>query len=356
MLSGSVFVVRLGQDYLTKFVPVSKLVAMQDDGVEGPPDDGASGLSARVETEWMNEDAAQKQRQGEGRRASEPIVGEAAATEAPPPPLPFEIVHRFAATQRGDAAVHSLVVDDAVDGDGDGLLCAASGDSGVVHVWELPPPGDAAAPAALLDGVHADRIVALKMLALPSPDDEERRVLFSASRDGVAALWDLARPGAPLASWRCVEGEGEGAATLTCADVSDPADGSTNDGLGEAFTDVPTLFMGTSRGYVLGYAVGDLLSAADRDGADAGAPPAPNLRFRAHGTGSGGRAEAVTAMACGGDGTIPTSARLQAGSERGGSESRRRGLGVASSILLTGGEDGTVKQWCVPACLRCTYL
>ena len=51
----------------------------------------------------------------------------------------------------------------------------------------------------------------------------------------------------------------------------------------------------------------------------------PSICFRAH--------DAITAIACGGVGTIPSSSRVPTNP------------GMSSSILLTGGEDGTVKQW-----------
>ena len=68
----------------------------------------------------------------------------------------------------------------------------------------------------------------------------------------------------------------------------------------------------------------------------------PDIRFKAHGTDTG-RAEAITAIKCGGDGTIPTSARLQGGLDEGNQS--RRNPNLSSFILLTGGEDGSVKQW-----------
>jgi hypothetical protein len=83
---------------------------------------------------------------------------------------------------------------------------------------------------------------------------------------------------------------------------------------------------------VFGYVVQELLPLSG--GGNLNVEPmnaSPNIRFRAHGTESG-KGEAVTAIACGGDGTIPTTARSSNPS-------------LSSSILLTGGEDGSVKQW-----------
>ena len=143
-------------------------------------------------------------------------------------------------------------------------------------------------------------------------------------------LWDLDKNGELILSCPCADIAYNSTVTLTCADVSNLAasDDDINSISDESDNDI--IFLGASDGKVMGYNVQELISSDSEC-------PAPNLRFRAHGRDTG-KAESISAIKCGGDGTVLTTASS-------GSISRNPGL--SSIILLTGGEDGAVKQWCV---------
>lgn len=182
-------------------------------------------------------------------------------------------------------------------------------------------------------------------MTLPSEEygQNDKKVLFSASRDGIFALWDLDNNGSLILACQCTAAQDD--CLVTCADVSNPSSlDDYNNNSSENGNDV--IVFGTSTGYVVGYAIKELLSlkGGQREGTSNVENPSPSLFYRAHGTDTG-RGDAVTAIKCGGDGTIPNSARLRgSGNDQDdGTGSSRRD--VSSFILLTGGEDGLVKQW-----------
>lgn len=315
---GSVCIVRLGDDYLTNFV------------------------SAAVSNENETDD-------GRLLKGSNPRTDEDESS------VPFVMRHQFLASESGEP-IRGLVYHDALDGKngdgrGGGIVCTVAGASGEIVVWNLPPPrdyddyenenenydsdvGGVVTRAAILGvGVHADRIVSLRTMILRSNvddmDDEGMDVLFSASEDGTIALWNLANCELML-SRNCADAN---SGRITCADVYNPS--SWDDGYGDVDrgdNNEDVIFLGTSGGYVLGYAVRELMMGMrDHNTGDRCVNASPNIRFRAHGT-ERGNEDAVTAIKCGGIGTIPTT-------------SRSSNPALSSSILLTGGEDGSVKQW-----------
>ena len=79
--------------------------------------------------------------------------------------------------------------------------------------------------------------------------------------------------------------------------------------------------MNNSTGHVVGYFVSDVIGSASAGGVC----PIPSCRFQAH-DGEGG----VTAILAAGEGTSASNSMQQA---------------QPTSILLTGGADGHVKQW-----------
>ena len=322
---GSVFIVKLGEEYITSFMAVPKMI--DDEG-------GTDEDSARVQNEWRAsnqiEDSLHNTRSQMPEQSDMGVGGGQTARE----PSAFEIKHQFLAS-RGGETIHSLVLHDTAErSDCDGVICAAAGTSGEISIWTLPSSASdqtnngGATLVDTLSGVHYSQIISLEVLVLRSDENRnEQTILFSASKDGAIALWDLDKNGELIYSCQCME-------PLTCADVSNPSAFDNGvDEEDEGAKDV--IFLGTSAGYVMGFLVQDLLSASDAKSMSE--CPAPNVRFRTSRDG-----EAVTAIKCGGDGTIPTSDR---------SQERRIGRNprLSSSILLTGGEDGSVKQWCVHA-------
>ena len=95
---GSVFIVKLGDSYLTQFMPVPKLV------VEGEEEDD---VSVRVDREWMNSDELKKSLQDEPPQG---IGDRTTQTQSP-----FEISYQFQASEQGDA-INKLVYHDNIEG------------------------------------------------------------------------------------------------------------------------------------------------------------------------------------------------------------------------------------------------
>ncbi len=325
---GSVFIVQLGSQYLTKFSEVPKIV-LKNGEYEGNGE--MSEMMVQVEKEWINLDEAMKGLPDETMQLP--------TTPSSNNGQPFQILFQFQASPNGEP-INTLVFHDIDDGyDSGKIVCTAVGDSGEILLWALPSSSSGISESkatllATMTGVHSDKIVALKTMVLPFDDAGygERHVLFSASRDGSFALWDLSKNGELIVSYKSVFVDDDN--NLTCADVSNPTiwrDRSGFDGNNVIQKKKDVIFLGTSEGYVIGYIVEQLLQRETN-----GECPVPNIRFRAHAANSG-KGNAITAITCGGDGTIPMSAAR----EGAGRSSQR----MSSLILLTGGEDGSVKQW-----------
>ena len=303
---GSVFVVKLGDEYLRNFLVDGGNVGQETDGA------GIARLRGGMPREDES-DSDDRTTTAQGR-------------------APFEIKRQFLASDRGES-IHGLVFHDSNEASDecDGIICTSAGTSGDISMWKLPYH-DGGITQAVLSGVHGDQIVSLKTMVLKpqGEDNDERNVLFSASGDGKFALWNLDGNGELILSSQCTDVD---AGKTTCADVFNPS--SWDDGYGyNGESDNDVIFLGTSSGYVFGYVLQELLPSSFETGGNSNIESviaSPNIRFRAHGTESG-KGEAVTAIKCGGDGTIPTTARSSNPT-------------LSSSILLTGGEDGSVKQW-----------
>jgi WD40 repeat protein len=138
-------------------------------------------------------------------------------------------------------------------------------------------------------------VVALSTLSYKVDDN----LLFSASCDGSLALWDV-NTGDMVC--KCQMMQDEKASHIICADVDQIRS---------------IIYLGMATGHVIGYNVEDMIKSASTGGVC----PVPSGRFMAH---EGG----VTAVKCAGEGTLS-----------------RSNPGASSSILLTGGSDGIVKQW-----------
>ena len=178
------------------------------------------------------------------------------------------------------------------------LLFSAAKGSGDVHVWALPEELEAKViPLRTLTDAHSDTVVALTTLSL-SPGGEEN-LLFSASIDGTLALWDV-QTGDLV--YKCQMVQDEDTCSISCADVD---------------CSQSTIYLGLTSGHVVGYNVKDMIECAG----EGETCPVPNGRFSAH---EGG----ITAIKFAGEGTLG-----------------RSRPGASTSTLLTGGTDGTVKQW-----------
>ena len=288
---GSVFLVRLGKEYLTKFASKPEIIENINSDV----------LTFRVEEKWHEQDQIKQEDQNDLQ--------------------PFEILLDFQSSISNEE-YHAIVYHDISKDDNNGYICAASGESGDINMWILPTTvqNQAEKPqSVILSGGHGMRVVSLKTAVLMSENYEEHHILVSASIDGTLSFWDLSKRGERLFSCQCMK---EGV-QLTCADISNPSLQQNY-----AFSDKPErisndmLFIGTSDGYVMGFDLQKVLSNGECRECD--------ISFRAHGTDSG-KGEGITSIKCGGNGSMKSS---------GAGKSN-----ISSSILLTGGEDGSVKQW-----------
>ena len=200
--------------------------------------------------------------------------------------VPFEVTHQFMAGN----SISTMMV--AADDNDDEAILVTAGTDGLIHVWTYPDTThEKVLPLRTLEA-HKGTVVAVKKVSMEGNKD----LLFSASQEGKIALWDLWTGDLVL---KC-DILDDGPSTILCADVEGPH-----------------IYVGLSSGYVLGYLVEEMVLAAS----EGGICPMPNGRLKAH---EGG----VTAMVCAGEGTLGLSRP-----------------GTKSSILLTGGADGVIKQW-----------
>jgi len=335
---GTVLIVRIGTEYITTFTAVPKLRVDDKSAWDGDNEDVEStsiqgnddlakegGPSVKVETELVNTEDLKKdllgedagEGGGEKENAQYPMEdpfdelygggasGDLSSSpqEVPNPGTPFEVLHQIRAHEE---VISALLFDDHT-------LYTAGGDSGEIRSWSIPEGSgednnDASVavkmiPGKILSGAHSDRIVALKTLS-STQDAVHPDLLMSASIDGSFALWDI-KSGDLVTRCQMLDDSAE-SIMINCADIDSGAGSNV-------------IYFGTCGGYVVGYCVSDIIGNASAGGVC----PIPSCRFQAH-------EQAVTSILAVGKGTSASSALPQARS---------------TSILLTGGVDGSVKQW-----------
>jgi WD40 repeat protein len=205
---------------------------------------------------------------------------------------PFSVERQFKAH---DSSIVALE-------ENDDFLFTASKGTGEIRVWELEE--DKVIPHTTLTDAHSDTVVALTTVSY----EDDNNLLFSASCDGSLALWDV-NTGDMV--YKCQMMQDEEASPIVCADVDQSRS---------------IIYLGMATGDVVGYKVEAMIECASTGGEC----PVPSGRFMAH---DGG----VTAVKCAGEGTLA-----------------RSNPGTSSSLLLTGGSDGTVKQWLVEKLVNIT--
>lgn len=294
---GSLVWVQLGSEYTTHFrSKISGQFFEGEQGGETDQDTMPSSMSARFKSELVR-DQNNFPLENEG---SDPNV----SVEDP-----FKILAQFSPAHRESAISTILSVPEA-----ECIFTACEG-SGQVKQWHLAEEAietDKPAlqtPLPLSEGIHTDAIVALKNIVY-----QESSLLLSVSAEGTMALWDIQTADIVFHCKVNIEDTMEPESTssdgmplrpIECADVGDNH-----------------IFLGTASGFVLGYAVSDILVSAS-----AGICPLPQGKFKAH---EGG----VTALACGGPGSL--------GRVGGAGNANQK---TSSTVLITGGADGVVKQW-----------
>ena len=332
---GTVLIVKLGTEYMTKFTAVPKVQVDDSSAWSGDTDeedapnkgneDSAKegGPSVKVVSELVNaeelkgrldiEEDAGANMKYQMEDPFDALYGDGAGTERNSSPrevldpgVPFEVVHQFRAHEE---VVKTLLFDGHA-------LYTAGGDSGEIRSWTIPEDdGDTCnedganvvakmIPGKILSDVHSDAITTLKTVS-STRDTDIPDLLLSASRDGSFALWDITS-GDLVTRCQMLDDSAE-SSMIICADVD--ASGTDDD----------VIYFGTSSGHVVAYYVSDVIGRASAGGVC----PIPSCRFLAHD-------QAVTSIFAVGEGTSTSGAMQQA---------------RPTSILLTGSADGSVKQW-----------
>ncbi len=211
---GSIYIIQLGSDYITKFTAVSKQQSTVDEG----GDDDELSLSFKKDlAELRRDDIDSRDEQGGGSDISGELL----------PTTPFEILYQFYANFDNEPISSILYHDETV--------YTAHGVSGDIQVFSLDNftptiPNDAndnvieSIPAKTLKGGHSDKVVVLKSLSNTiaqsnegSIDVSDHNLLLSASVDGSFALWS--RDDGNLV-YRCQLVDDDGNPTsINCADV-----------------------------------------------------------------------------------------------------------------------------------------
>jgi len=211
---GTVYIIELGSEYLTKFHAVPKLTmgGSWEDGNENRSGDD-NGPSVRVEMEMISD--TELNERNAMSSGLEDLDLSASST-------PFEIQCQFQAHGKDEPISALLFHDDT--------LFTAAKKSGVIKVWKI---NDAdtnfiMVPVQNLD-VHQDDVVVLKTLSSSSSADTSRgsdvsdhNLLLSASLDGSFALWDMMSGDLV---YRCELTDDDGNPTsITAADVDTSGD------------------------------------------------------------------------------------------------------------------------------------
>lgn len=296
---GTVFLINIGTDYLTKFISTPSIKMTTND-------DGQTSTISMTNRMLNEAEYVAKQRNlinGDDILSGKKIMEDSD---------PFEIAAQF---QAGKEQIDALLFHDD-------YIYTASGC--IIQVWKIGNVMEIVSnsesdiemiPMHYLKG-HDGNIVGLKTVSSEGKNDIcDFNILVSASSDGSFALWD--RISGEMI-YRCSILDERG--TPTCITSFDVDTSS-------CLVDDHFIYLGLASGHVVLYSVSDLLQSANKGNAY----PIPKCRFLAH---DGNKVaeenlRGVTAISCGG----PAGMRGPAAKS------------VSSCVLLTGGADGVMKQW-----------
>lgn len=317
---GTVYFISLGTQYLTNFEarPSVKAIYDSDDGKDGfdsSSEGGGSGLSFQVEMELVRQDQQQSLSNDVDRyqsgdhdeftEESNPMSGDG--------DIPFEILQQFRAHEPNEPITALLYQSKK--------LYTAGGSSGSIKAWSIIEDEDTDGNshfhvqlALNLHGAHSGKVLALKTLSSSSGGGRRNDLLLSVSDDGSIALWDNIS-GDLVYSCHAADEYGS-PIEIKSADV-------------DTSNDNHLIYLGLANGYVVGYVAAELIQHASVGGDIC---PTPNLQYLAHdcssssenfNNGEVNEYDGVTAIVCNGRGTLSPS----------------------SSSIITGGADGSLKQW-----------
>ncbi len=217
---GSVFLVQLGSEYLTKFTAVPKLSWEEQEYGDGTSEGGGSNM--RIETELINDKEMQERRasQMSGIQDTDaldiPYLDQDTSSSTSSSMPPFEIQCQFQAHEKNEGISALLYHDDT-------LYTGCT--SGMIKMWRIDEFHDRMQMIPVQNlNIHQDKVVVLKTLSSQCKgnyDVMSHDLLLSASLDGSFALWDK---GGDLV-YRCQMLDDNGLPTsITAADVDTSGD------------------------------------------------------------------------------------------------------------------------------------
>jgi WD40 repeat protein len=288
-------ILREGGDPHSAPIHVSKLFCSSEEPVVAVGRTDGSVVLVELGTEhWTKFDAWLSVRETSNNTLkveSQLVRSEESKSEAGPTSVPHQVIQQFVAHQGNEITALFMA-----ENQNDETVIVTGDSSGQMSVWQLPD--DAAENVVPLRNLeaHQDRIVALKMIQVENEDkDGSALLLFSASRDGSMALWDL-WTGDMVFRCKCYQEDSEHGKPISILS----ADVLNND----------IIVLGLENGFVETHVAREMIAAA----AVGDACPLPNGKFLAHENG-------VTALRC------------------------SQGHDDGDLIIATGGADGVVKQW-----------
>jgi len=328
---GTVYVVTLGEEYLTKF----RARLLLQGGTSG---NGYASNANDDNTMWKEEEEVTDGQEDEFfvprfemEMVNEEEIGDSIVqskdlsnvSSLNPSLSPFVIECQFQAHGRDEPISSLLFHDETLYTASSKTSGGGSSSIGQIKSWKMDHVDGKAVvmPSYNLDGAHMDKIVALKTLSHKNNimDASDHNLLLSASRDGSFAMWDMNNGDLVYRCQILMNEDGNDVhVSINCADVD------TSSGSGDHF-----IYFGLSDGYVVGYSVSELLDSAS----EGNTCNMPKCRFLAHdplnqskeSNSSGNGVMGVTAISFGGPGNSSQT--------------------TLSSMLVTGGADGRIKQW-----------
>ncbi|GKY96660.1 hypothetical protein MPSEU_000625600 [Mayamaea pseudoterrestris] len=302
---GSLLLVQLGTDYWTSFQSKLTVSSQESDASAGSDSNDNANESSTILRVSSQLERVKNERSSGDNDDEDDDHDDASSKQMQSDVTPFEILWQHAptisSTTTMSAILHVLPV-------GQSRLFTSSADTGgAIQQWKIDENsqgGDdddtttvSVYPTRMLEGVHSTDLVCLEKV-------QKGKVIFSVATDGSLALWNAK----------------SGDLVYQCNVVgNDLAESDVYKSVSSAASDGKHIFLGYSEGSIRVYAVDDLIKAYTSN----------NAQVQPCGQWLDNKDElAVTAIACAGAGS------LGRGSDQ-----------PSTMILLTGSQDGHIKQW-----------